>query len=314
METMNGKNISTLGLGKVNKEILERSVFPFLPLVHGPELNGGVFQSRGRMIVAHSPSIGVPIYSLGFFGFHYAASNVASKFAIPRYLVLGIYLPLNTREKELMTIVKGVGDEASKYKVSVVAGQTATYYGLEIPLLTVTCLGKETRKSKTLTSGDLVYVIGKIGAEAVWLKKTSEKKAGENWRKLTPLPAALRLQKVKSVKLMHDISEGGLKNALYELMMSTKTKILVDSNKICYADELELLGVDILLAPSYGSLLIVSEPDGESDVVSACNELGIQCSLAGQVEEGSGLHINGEKIGRPERTSFDRIYGSFKKD
>ena len=53
-----------LGLGKVSREVLERSVFPFLPLIGAPELDGGVIQHQGRVVVAHSPSTGVPLEAL----------------------------------------------------------------------------------------------------------------------------------------------------------------------------------------------------------------------------------------------------------
>lgn len=300
-------------MGKVHKEIFERSVLPFIPLAHAPELDGGFFHSSGELIVAHSPSIGVPIHALGFFGFHYAASNVASKFAVPRLLVVGIYLPLKTREEDLKIISKGLGDEAIKYNVSVVAGQTATYNGLETPLLTVTCLGERTRKPETLRNGDLVYIVGKIGSEAVWLKKTSEGKH-IGWDNLTALPAALELQKVKGVKLMHDVSEGGVKTALFELMESTNTKLSINSCKIPMDEEAELIASDALRAPSYGSLIVVIESGAVNEVNRVCTELGFNCSQVGRVEAvrgRHGLYMDGEPIKRPERISFDRIYGTF---
>jgi len=53
-----------LGLGKVSREVLRRSVFPFIPLEEEPVLDGGMVQLSGRTIVAHSPSIGVPLDAL----------------------------------------------------------------------------------------------------------------------------------------------------------------------------------------------------------------------------------------------------------
>ena len=79
---------SELGLGKVSKEVFRRSVQPYLPMDEA-ELDGATLELTHRTVVAHSPSIGVPLEALGFFAFHYAASNVASfdpKFASnPQY-------------------------------------------------------------------------------------------------------------------------------------------------------------------------------------------------------------------------------------
>ncbi|MDP2901233.1 MAG: hypothetical protein Q8O47_09725, partial [Candidatus Bathyarchaeota archaeon] len=66
-----------LGLGKVSREVFRRSVLPFIPLDKELELDGATVKLTERTVIAHSPSIGVPLEALGFFAFHYAASNVA---------------------------------------------------------------------------------------------------------------------------------------------------------------------------------------------------------------------------------------------
>ena len=64
-----------LGLGKVSPEVLERSVFSLLPMEAEPTLDGGTISLDGKAVIAHSPSIDVPLDALGFFAFHYAASR-----------------------------------------------------------------------------------------------------------------------------------------------------------------------------------------------------------------------------------------------
>jgi len=133
-----------LGLGKVTKEVFRRSVLPYIP-IDQVELDGATIELTDHTVIAHSPSIGVPLEALGFFAFHYAASNVASRFGKPTHIVTGIYLPLRTPEEHLKVIAKSLGDEARRHGVKIGAGQTATYYGLEIPLITATCFGEALR-------------------------------------------------------------------------------------------------------------------------------------------------------------------------
>jgi hydrogenase maturation factor len=301
-----------LELGKVSNEVIKRSVFPFLPLAGAPAFDGGVISLQGNTVVSHSPSIGVPLEALGFFAFHYAASNVAVRLAKPRHLVVGIYLPLKTRERELRTIVRELGGEASRYGVTVTAGQTATYYGLKIPLLTATCLGTEIRKPEKPGEGDLVYVVGSLGAESVWLKNHSEGIIGEEWRKLTPLPVSLRLQEVGGIRLMHDVSEGGLKKALKEVVEALNIEIKIDSSKIHHAEGVDELGVDVLRAPSYGSMIAISKPDASKEIEEICRKIGVQCNAAGSVGDREGLSVDGEKIERLDRINLDELYGSFR--
>jgi hydrogenase maturation factor len=301
-----------LELGKVSDQVMRRSVFPFLPLECAPALDGGVISLEGNTVVSHSPSIGVPFESLGFFGFHYAASNVAVKFAEPRHMIVGIYLPLKTRERDLRTIVRELGGEASRYGVTITAGQTATYNGLRIPLLTATCLGTETRKPEKPEEGDVVYVVGSLGAESVWLKKASKGTISEEWRNLTPLPAALRLQEVEGVRLMHDVSEGGLKKALKEAVEALRIEIKIDSGMIPYEDGVDELGVDVLRAPSYGSIIVFSKPDSSGRIEEVCGDMGVPFKAAGSIGAQVGLYIDGEKIERLDRVYLDELYGSFR--
>jgi len=301
-----------LGLGKVNREVLGRSVFPFIPLEGKPALDGGAIQLRGRTIVAHSPSIGVPLDSLGFFAFHYAASNVACLFARPRHLVTGIYLPPRTREEDLRTIAKGLGDEARRYGVNVAAGQTATYRGIETPLVTATCLGEPARRPQQPREGDVVAVVGAVGGEALWLKLLSEGCDDERWRMFTPLPAALRLQKVEGVKLMHDVSEGGVKGALHELAEAMDLRMEVESGRVTYAEGVEELGQDVLRAPTYGVLIVIVDPGGLDEVSKACRAVGYPCAAVGAVLAGAGVYVDGAKVEGLKRTPLDELYGTFK--
>lgn len=291
---------------------MRRSVFPFIPLDEEPSLDGGMIRLKGRTVVAHSPSIGVPLEALGFFAFHYAASNVASLFARPMHLVTGIYLPLRTREEDLRTIVKGLGEEARRYGVKIAAGQTATYYGLEIPLITVTCLGEPVRQPERPREGDHVVVVGAVGGEALWLKALSEGCTDERWRHFTPLPAALRLQRVEGVKLMHDISEGGVKGALQEIAAAEGLRLDISSGRMPYAEGVEELGQDVLRAPTYGTLIAVVDPGAVGEVSRVCGEVGYPCAAVGTVKAGAGVHVDGVKVEGLERIALDELYGTFR--
>ncbi|MCW4048719.1 MAG: AIR synthase related protein, partial [Candidatus Bathyarchaeota archaeon] len=174
-----------LGLGKVTREVFKRSVLPYIPVGKAIEIDGATISLTENTVVAHSPSIGVPTEALGFFAFHYAASNVACRFGKPNHLVMGIYLPLKTKEEELKIIAKSLGDEAKKYNVAVSAGQTATYYGLDIPLVTATCMGEAIRTPLHPKKGDRVAIVGEIGKEGAWLEKIAQGQGKNEWRKFT---------------------------------------------------------------------------------------------------------------------------------
>ena len=301
-----------LGLGKVSREVLERSVFPHLPMADTPRLDGGVIRCQGEVVVAHSPSIGVPLESLGFFAFHYAASNVTARFARPQHLVTGLYLPVGSEERDLETIALGLGDEARRYGVTVVAGQTATYAGIEAPFVTATCLGESVGTPVDLAPGDGVHIIGEVGGEATWLKELSLGVAGDEWKGFTPLPIMLRLQGVDGVTLMHDVSEGGVKRALLEVSEALGVRLDAATYDVRLAEGVLSLGEDPLRLPTYGAMVALARSGAGEAVEEACAELDVPCSKVGVVEEGEGLVVDGERVGRLDRVDLDRLYGSFR--
>ena len=301
-----------LGLGKVTREVFNRSVLPFIPVEKALELDGATTTLSGNTVIAHSPSIGVPTEALGFFAFHYSASNVASKFGKPSHLISGIYLPLKTTEEELRIIAKGLGDEAKKYGVTVTAGQTATYFGLDIPLLTTTCIGENIRTPENVDTRDSVLLVGDVGGEAVWLDKLSKEASVEDmWRDFTPLPIILSLQNSPGVKLIHDVSEGGVKGSLFEVSNSIDYGISASSDGVGLYSGAEKLSGDIFKAPSYGTLILVIQPNAVEGVQSICREQCVSCKVIGEIIPDRGLIFDGESIDKQERMDLDEIYGSF---
>ncbi|TRO53046.1 hypothetical protein E2P71_06820 [Candidatus Bathyarchaeota archaeon] len=300
-----------LGLGKVSREVFNRSVLPFIPVEKALELDGATTNLSGNTVIAHSPSIGVPIEALGFFSFHYSASNVASKFGKPRHLISGIYLPLKTTEEELQTIVRSLGEEARKYGVTITAGQTATYYGVDIPLLTSTCLGEAVRALGEIAVGDEVILVGDVGGEAVWLDRLSRGEETDVWKRFSPLPAILALQEVSGVKLMHDVSEGGVKGSLYEVATSNRYGLKVSSKDVVLYPGADKLQGDILRAPSYGSLIVVSRKESIETIKAICSGLNLPSAVIGEVTDERGLVFDGEHVQEQKRIDLDEIYGSF---
>jgi hydrogenase maturation factor len=301
-----------LGLGKVSREVLMRSVFPFIPLEEQPSLDGGFAYLRGRTAISHSPSIGVPLEPLGFFAFHYAASNVACLFARPKHLIVGIYLPLGTEESDLCTIAAGIGDEARRYDVTVAAGQTATYFGLEMPLIASTCIGNPIRKPSRIRGGDRVAIVGDVGGEALWLRDLSNGRMDNRWRKFTPLPMALELIGMGGVRLMHDVSEGGVRGALREIAEAKNIRLDVDSGEVPFVRGVESLGQDVMSVPTYGTLVLIIKPGISDELIETFERVGYPFALIGEVKTGTGVYLDRVRMEGLGRTTIDELYGTFK--
>ncbi|RLE78134.1 MAG: hypothetical protein DRJ56_00760 [Thermoprotei archaeon] len=299
-----------LRLGKVERGVLEHRVLRHMPLAARPGLDGASLELSGEVVVAHNPAVGVPLECLGFFAFHYAACNVAVKFARPELAVCGIYMPPSSTADDLEAVAREFGREARAYGVRVVAGHTGVYEGLTLPLVSVTVMGRRVRRPEVPEPGDHVLIVGEVGAEAVWLASlASGREAPLSWRELTCLPAALRLSEVRGVKLMHDVSEGGLLGALLEVVSEVGLGAELTSARVPLCDGVEGLGVDPLIAPSYGAMVVVASEEGLNGVEGALESLGVRYSVVGRLTAEKGLRVDGRLVEGVERTKLDELYG-----
>ncbi len=301
-----------LGLGKVNRNTLDTIVFPHTPLCGKPSLDANVIGEDTA--ISLNVAVGTPLDTLGFFAFHYAASNVAMRFAKPSLAAAGIYLPLGSTERELETIATGFGEEAKKYHVKVAAGHVGTYRGVASPLVSVTCLGKIARRPDRPSQGDRIVVAGHVGKEAVWLKALGEgrtQEGNESFWRLTPLPLAASLRNTGGVKLMHDVSEGGVAGALHEVAESLSLRLSIRSGCMPFYEGAKDLSDDPLRIPSYGSLIVVASEEGLGGVERQAKRLSYPYAVVGRLERGKGLFIDEAQVKAVRRTRLDEIYGAF---
>ena len=118
------------------------------------------------------------------------------------------------------------------------------------------------------------------------------------------------------VSAMHDITEGGLLGACFEVAEASGTGIEIMRDNIPILPETaaicELFDIDPLGLISSGSMLITA-PNGEK-VISALNERGITANIIGKMTEGGKCIVfNGHKMPLipPDR---DELYKAIEKE
>ncbi len=151
-----------------------------------------------------------------------------------------------------------------------------------------------------------------VGGVGAWLREVSWGAESDAYRRFTPLQSILALQDCPYVKLLHDVSEGGVIGGLYELQDAHNVRISVDSKTLNIGKEAAELDEDPLRAPSYGALIAVIDGRGVDEVRRICEENGTTFAAAGRVEEGRGLFADGVEVTEQRRVELDELYGSLK--
>ncbi len=293
----------TLPKGKLSLTDLERFVFPHLPRVDDTRsvlLDYGSTSFDGRVVVASDPVLGIPLQFYGFFAVHYSATDVAMAWATPQYLSLGIYYPPNTEVDWLTATIKQLGEEAQKLNLKVIGGHTGGYDGLEVPLITTTCFGilpDDLVSIPQVKPGDIIIAVGPIARETLWFLANVEPSSvdailprsqrEELANDLSPFEVVSLVKALpqERITLLHDLAEGGLATALFELQKTTGLGITVQFNEIPWDDVgiklFRYLRWNPIHCSSFGSFLIITESEAANEIIQTISSFNRQSSIIG---------------------------------
>jgi len=126
-------------------------------------------------------------------------SDIAACSGKPRYCVISLGLPLNTRLEFIKKLFKGMLEISKKYKINIVGGDLSRSSKV---IINVSMLGEVEKKYLTLRSGarpgDIIFVTGSLGGSIL----------GKHLKFIPRLKEARFLSRNFKVNAMIDISDG----------------------------------------------------------------------------------------------------------
>ena len=258
------------------------------------------------------------------------ANNLATAGAEPMALMVTYLLPERATEEKLKQLMESASLTAKNLNMQIAGGQTSVSPYVSQKMAVVTGYGKVKKDGYTITKGakpgqDIVVSkwIGLEGTSILAQRKGQElltrypayliEEAKEFDQYMSVLKEA-QIAVNNGVKVLHDVSEGGIMAALWELADSSGVGIQVDLKKLpirqetvevcefCNANPYELL--------SGGSLLMVAE-DGAA-LVNALHEAGIPAVVVGKITDSNDRIImnDDEKryLDKPKMDEIHRFY------
>lgn len=256
-----------------------------------------------------------------------ATNNLAASMSEPIAVLLTIVLPESAEEPYLKSLMAAAEKEAQKLKLQIAGGHTTVSSYVSRPIVTITAYGKslknEKRNSDKVNPGTDLVVSKWIGLEGSYLLAESHK---ENLLQRYPshlvdevlnfsqyfsvIPEALIAMKEGAV-CMHDVSEGGVFAALWEMAERCGRGLSIDLRKLPIRQEtvevcerLERNPYELL---GGGSLLIACE-DGEK-MVEALQQAGISATVVGKFTDSNDKLIYNEDEKRyMDRPAIDQVY------
>lgn len=321
--------------GKLPESVLIRSVFRQIKhrreeVLAGPGVGqdcAAVELKEDEVLVLSTDPITGTAKDIGSHGICVTANDLAASGAEPLGILLTLMLPMGTDEEELRKIMQDAEAACRQLNMEIIGGHTEITDVVRRPLLSVTGVGKVKKSNLLCTSQakpDQDLVVTKwVGLEATAiLAKEREEELRKRFpggivdeakgfqQYLSVIPEA-GIAAAHGVSAMHDITEGGIFGALWEMAAGAGLGLEADLRKIPIRQETieicEYFGVNPYQIMSSGSMLIAVD-DGY-ELVRKLEKAGIHGTVVGRTTGGKDriLH-NGEEIRYLDKPQPDELY------
>jgi hydrogenase maturation factor len=298
--------------GKLPQDILKRVVFERLGVhservLQGPHVgeDAAVIDMGDRVIVVATDPITGAIGNVGWLAVHINANDVASTGARPLWFLCVTLLPEGADEALLEDIMKQMHTACKEIGIALVGGHTEITPGLDRPILIGFMMGESSKEDYVTTGGaqpgDVIILTKGAGIEgtavlAEDLAKVLEDKidgsvlhaAKKMVKRISVVPEAMRAVELGGVHSLHDPTEGGLLNGIWEMAEAAGVGVEINESNINIALETkavcEALNVNPLKVMGSGALLIVIEREKEDKLLSSLSEIDVEASVIGVIK------------------------------
>ena len=322
-------------VGKVPEAVLKRSVLKQIRTNRPEVLLGAsvgedcaaVALQEDEMFVLSTDPITGTVKDIGHLAIQITLNDLASAGAEPIGVMLTFLLPEKISEAKLRGMMEQAEAAAHAANVQIMGGHTEVTRVVNQPVISVVGVGKAKKGRLVSTAGARpgmdVVVTKWIGLEgtSIIAKEREEELLGRYPKALVDtakgfdaylsvLPEA-RIAVEAGVGAMHDVTEGGIFGALWEMAESAGVGLEIDLKKIPIRQETvevcEFFDVNPYELISSGSMLMAAS-DGNG-LVRALTAANIPAVCVGKVTEGNDrVLLSGEERRFLEPPKADELY------
>jgi hydrogenase expression/formation protein HypE len=263
---------------------------------------------------------------IGRLAVHISCNDVAANGVEPFGLLFTILAPEGTKLEVLQDIVRQAAEEAASLKVEIIGGHTEITPAVNRIVVSTTAIGRAA-KDRVVTSsgakpGDYIILTKWAGLEGTAIIAHDFEKRLRGRMDDTLLESAQAMMGHISVvkegliagemgaTAMHDVTEGGVLGALWELAEASGVGLRIYQDKIPVRTETraicEEFGLNPLKLISSGCMLITCR-DGQG-MLEALNREGIPASIIGEVVEEGRTLVSGEREMPIDPPESDELY------
>ena len=255
---------------------------------------------------------------------HYAvlvnANDIATAGADPRWLLTTLIFPCQTTPAKIFGILRELEAHCRKWQITLCGGHTEISDAVTRPVISGMMVGSVTRSNlvdkRNMQQGDNVLITKAVAVEGTSLiarefprrlmdlgvTQTEISRYREFIEMISILPEARIARNSPGVSAMHDVTEGGLITAVWELGVAGKHGLRIDLDQIPIYPETrkicDLLKIDPLGLIGSGSLLICCKKADCDRLIDNLRKVDIEITTIGEVL-GPGDDVLARQDGHP---------------
>lgn len=322
-------------IGKLPEQVLVRSILNQVkhrrdevlvgPAV-GQDCTAFAVDEDEAIVMSVDPITGTT-KDIGSLAVYITTNDLAAAGAEPIGIMLTVLLPERIREIAVRRMMTDIEEVCARINIEVLGGHTEVTDVVNQPLISVTGVGKM-KKSRVNSLKDVrpnqdLVVTKWVGLEATTIiAKEKEKEletrfapafiktAKEFDQYLSVIPES-KIAMEHGISAMHDITEGGVFGALWEMASGADLGLEAELRRIPIRQETvevcEFFGVNPYQIMSSGSMLIAAD-DGPG-LVAKLEAAGIHGTVIGRTNDSNDRIIrNGEEIRYLDKPQPDELY------
>ncbi len=270
------------------------------------------------------------ISEIGKLAVHISCNDIASNGIEPLGIMLAVMLPVGTTEKEIEEMMRQAGEASEELGVEIIGGHTEITPAVNTPVIVSTAIGRglkgQSQLAETMKPGNMIFMTKEAGIEGTGII------ANDKEEKLKGVLTTEEIKQAKEMLLqvsvvkegviagsigtngMHDITEGGILGAVWEMcqiadlgaeIWEEKIPVSQVTAKIC-----SFFKIDYLRLISSGSMLIVVEEAKKLELEEKLENAGIKVTGIGKIKNlKDGVNIvKGGKSLKIEPPKADELY------
>lgn len=322
-------------IGKIPESVLKRSVFKQIHTKRKEVLLGAgvgedcaaVKLAEDEIFVVSTDPITGTATDIGHLAIHITMNDLASSGAEPIGVMLTILLPESAEEADLKKMMCQIESVCAEINTQIMGGHTEVTKAVNQPLISVCGVGKAKAGKLVSTAGvnpgDDILASKWIALEGTSIiAKEKEKELLQRYpmelvrtaqrfdKYLSVLPEAAAAVR-SGVSAMHDVTEGGIFGALWEMAESSGVGLEIDLKKIPIKQETievcEMFGINPYELISSGCMLMAS-PDGNT-LLRELGKAGIHAAVIGKATKGNDrVLLNEDERRYLEPPKVDELY------